>query len=131
VIVVDTSAWIESLRATESAVDLRLRELIETDAELAITEIVVAEVLAGVAAHALRAMRGRLLAFPVLPLLGLADFEAAADLYRACRDRGETLRHISDCLVAVPALRAGASVLAADPDFEAIARHSRLALEPA
>jgi predicted nucleic acid-binding protein len=43
VIVVDTSAWVEFLRKTGSAVHLLLRRLIEETAELAITEIVVME----------------------------------------------------------------------------------------
>ena len=46
-ILVDTSAWVEYDRATGSTVDRRLTELIATDAELAVTEPVVMEVVAG------------------------------------------------------------------------------------
>jgi predicted nucleic acid-binding protein len=130
VIVVDTSAWVELLRATESDVDLKLRSLIEQRASIAVTEIVVAEVLAGVSRQAVGAMRDRLLAFRVLRLRGLSDFEAAAGLYRACRDAGETIRHLSDCLVAVPVIEAGARLLHADRDFERLARHTPLEIEP-
>jgi len=69
-----------------------------------------------------------LLGFQILPLDGLADFEQAAAIYRACRDTGETLRSLSDCLIAVPVIRAGASLLHNDADFAAIARHSSLRL---
>jgi predicted nucleic acid-binding protein len=130
VIAVDTSAWIELLRATESAVDLKLRSLIERRASIAVTEVVVAEVLAGVRPQAVDALRSRLLAFRVLRLRGLSDFEAAAGLYRACRDAGETVRHISDCLVAVPVIDADARLLHADRDFEKLARHTPLQIEP-
>jgi predicted nucleic acid-binding protein len=130
VIVVDTSAWVELLRATESEVDLKLRSLIERRASIAVTEIVVAEVLAGVSRQAVGAMRDRLLAFRILRLRGLSDFETAAGLYRACRDAGEAIRHLSDCLVAVPVIEAGARLLHADRDFEKLARHTPLEIEP-
>jgi len=131
VIVVDTSAWVELLRATGSAAHTTFRRLIERNERLAVTEVVVAEVLSGARSHAeYQALRGRLLALRVLPLGGLRGYEAAAELYRACRDAGETVRHLTDCLVAVPAIEAGASVLSADRDFETLARHTPLKLEP-
>ena len=40
-ILVDTSAWVEFDRATESAVDLRLTELIEGNHDIAVTEPVI------------------------------------------------------------------------------------------
>jgi predicted nucleic acid-binding protein len=130
VIVVDTSAWIEWLRATESDVHLHLRELIKRRAALAVTEVVVAEVLAGVPRTKVDTTRAHLLSLRLLRLRGLPDFEAAASLYRTCRDAGETVRHISDCLVAVPAIRARATLLHADRDFEKLARHTPLEVEP-
>jgi predicted nucleic acid-binding protein len=130
VIVVDTSAWLELLRGTESAVDLKLRSLIERRAHLAVTEVVIAEVLAGVPPRAVQPMRDRLVAFRVLHLRGLADFEAAADLYRVCRDAGESVRQLTDCLVAVPVIEAGARLLHADRDFDKLARHTPLQIEP-
>ena len=73
-----------------------------------------------------RELRSRLLSFRMLPLEGLGDFEEAALIYRACRDAGETLRSLSDCLIAVPVIRADASLLHNDRDFEAIARNTAL-----
>jgi predicted nucleic acid-binding protein len=130
VIVVDTSAWIEWLRATESNVHLYLRELIRRRAALAVTEVVVAEVLSGVPRTRVETTRAHLLSLRLLKLRGLPDFEAAATLYRACRDAGETVRHLSDCLVAVPAIRARATLLHADRDFEKLARYTPLDVEP-
>jgi len=87
------------------------------------------ELLAGARSGiGVRDLRSRLLGFQILPLDGLADFEEAAAIYRACRDTGETLRSLSDCLIAVPVIRAGASLLHNDADFAAIARHSSLRL---
>lgn len=126
----DTSAWIELFRRTESTVHVVLRRLINAEAPLAITEVVVFEVLAGVRDADHEIVRDRVLAFPVLPLNGLDGYEGAADLYRACRAAGETLGSLADCLVAVPAIEADATVLAADRDFEILARHTPLRLEP-
>ena len=44
---VDTSAWVEYLRATGSPVHLVIRDLIEHEASLQTTEVVVMEVFAG------------------------------------------------------------------------------------
>lgn len=130
-IVVDTSAWIEFLRARESAVDLTLCRLLSEGAQLAVTEIVVLELLSGArSGPELEELRSRVLSFPVLPLRGLEGYEAAADLFRSCRAGGEAPRSPTDCLVAVPAIEADATVLAADRDFEILARHTPLRLEP-
>jgi len=85
------------------------------------------EVLAGARDEVyLRHLRGLLLRCKVLPLQGLADYEVAADLYRTCRREGETIRRLTDCLIAVAALRAGVPILHEDRDFTVIARHSTL-----
>jgi predicted nucleic acid-binding protein len=127
VILADTSAWVEYLRGTGSPAHLRLRELIAGQGELATTEVVVMELLAGAAAQEEVARLRRLLGrFELLPVEGLADYEAAADLYRRCRAGGETVRKLTDCLIAAVALRHGAALLHRDLDFEVIARHSRL-----
>ncbi len=130
-IVVDSSAWIEFLRGSQHRVGLALAALLERDADVAITEVVVMELLAGSRpGRELRELRSRLLAFPILPLEGLADYEEAAVIYRTCRAAGETVRSLRDCLIAVPTMRAGAALLHADADFDAISRHTGLKLHP-
>jgi predicted nucleic acid-binding protein len=127
VILVDTSAWVEYLRATGSAVHRRLRDLIQADASLATTDVVVMELLAGGRdeAHAaqLRRLVGRC---QFVPTQGLADYEAAAALYRRCRRAGTTVRALTDCLIAVVAIRERAELLHADKDFDLLAQHSEL-----
>lgn len=126
----DSSAWIELLRRTDSAVHRRLHTALEADEAVVITEPVVMEVLAGATSrlHA-KQLRTQLVGFPLASVGGLAGFEEAAALYRACRDAGEQLRRTTDCLIATAALRAGASVLHLDRDFDTIARHSDLRIE--
>jgi predicted nucleic acid-binding protein len=129
VILADTSAWVEFLRATGSPAHLRLRELIASQDDLATTDVVVMELLAGATTHeGMVQLRRLLLRFQHLPVEGLADYEAAADLYRRCRAGGETVRKLTDCLIAVVAVRNGAALLHRDHDFEVIARHTPLRL---
>ena len=126
-ILADTSAWVEYLRATGSPVHLHLRELVAGEGELATTEVVTMELLAGATTPEgvarLRRLLGR---FDILPVEGLADYEAAAELYRRCRAGGETVRKPTDCLIAAVAMRHGATLLHRDHDFEVIARHTPL-----
>ncbi len=128
-ILVDTSAWVEYLRATDSAAHRTLRALIESDEQLATSEPIVMEILAGaqdeVHVQRLRRLMNRA---SLLPLDGLADFEHAADTYRLCRRAGETIRSLIDCLVATVALRHDVEVLHSERDFDAIARHVPLKL---
>jgi predicted nucleic acid-binding protein len=131
VILVDTSAWIEFQRATGSAADRRLTRAIRADEELATTGVVVLELLAGARdeqqARDLRRLLDR------CRFLGLdepSDHEAAAALYRACRRQGATVRRLPDCLVAAVAMRTSASLLHVDSDFDVIARHAALQIEP-
>ncbi len=131
VIVVDSTAWIDLFRDRRTAAASTLQRLINENADLAITETVLMEVLAGArGGDELVHVRGKLIGRPILRLEGLADFEEAARIYRACRDDGETLRSHLDLLIAIPTIRHGASLLHNDRDFEKIARHSALKLEP-
>jgi predicted nucleic acid-binding protein len=127
-ILVDTSAWIELLRATGSTVHTRLRGLLVSGGELATTELVVMELLAGARdeAHVGRLRRVVLGRCEVLTGHGLADYEEAATIYRHCRTRGATIRQLNDCLIAAVAIRAGVPLLHADQDFDQIARHCAL-----
>lgn len=126
-IVADTSAWIEFLRGSNHPVAHSLSELLGRDADLGLTEIVFMELLAGARSEDhLRELRSRLIAFPVLRLDGLVDYEDSALIFRRCRAAGETIRRLADCLIAVPVIRAGASLLHNDSDFDVIARHSDL-----
>jgi predicted nucleic acid-binding protein len=89
--------------------------------------VVIGEVLAGAQSRSeLEALRRLMHNFDLLRLGGLAGYEEAAGLSRACRAAGEPIGSLTDALVAVPAIRAGVSVLHADADFDKLARHTPL-----
>ena len=126
-ILVDSSAWIEFLRATGSPAHLTVRETL-TDGQLAVTEPVIMEVLAGARDDDHAAQLESLLGLARLVPTLASDYLDAARVYRRCRQRGETVRRMVDCLIAAVAIRSGATLLHHDRDFDVIGRHSRLTL---
>ncbi len=131
-ILADTSAWVEYDRATGSAVDARLTELIRDAGPLAATEPVVMEVMAGARDDRREAaLRRLLLRCSLLAFDPAADFEPAARIYRRCRREGITPRWMVDCLIASVARRHDATLLAQDADLSRVAGVVGIALDGA
>jgi len=129
-ILIDSSAWVEFERATDSRTDRRLRELLGTDEAIACSEPIMMEVLAGARDDGHRRRLRRVLkSFDWIETDAQADFEAAARVYTVCRRAGVTPRGLIDCLIAAIAIRSGAAVLTADRDFAAIADVMPLTLD--
>lgn len=127
-ILIDTSAWIEFLRDTGSPSCNRVDTLLGE--EIASCDAIRMEVLAGARneqhLQQLRRLLARATVLPTEPI----DYENAAALYRQCRHEGETVRKLIDCLIASVAIRANATVLHRDSDFDVLARHTVLRLDP-
>ena len=131
-ILADTSAWVEYDRATGSAVEHRLAELIETDGPLAITEPVLMEVLAGARDDQREVKLRRLLTrYALLSFDPVADFEGAMRIYRRCRAQGVTPRGLLDCMIVSVAWRRQATLLAHDADMDRVASVVGIVLDPA
>ena len=127
VILIDSSAWIEFLRDIRSPTCERGDQIVEAD--VASCEPIRMEILAGARDEAhLTNLRGLLDCITLIATQPV-DHETAAVLYRACRRNGETLRTLADCLMAAIAVRADATFLHANPDFDVISRHSTLIIE--
>ena len=123
-ILVDTSAWIEFLRDTGSPVCQRVDDLLAT--EITTCDVVRMEVLAGARdeqhLQQLRRLLARASTLPTEPV----DYDAAAALYRTCRQRGHTVRKLIDCLIAAVAIRGNVPILHRDADFDILAQHTTL-----
>lgn len=123
-ILIDTSAWVEFLRDTGSPICQRVDDLLA--AEIGISDAVRMEVLAGARddqhLQQLRRLLARASTLPTEPV----DYDAAAALYRTCRQRGQTVRKLIDCLIAAVAIRGDVPVLHLDADFDVLARHTPL-----
>jgi len=132
VILTDTSAWIEYDRATGSPVDQRLSRLITRSSDVAVTEPIMMEVLAGARDDQRENdLRRLLLRFGWLPFDPVLDFDGAVHIYRACRRVGVTPRGMVDCMIASVAFRHGATILASDADLARVARVAGLRLDRA
>jgi len=123
VILADTSAWVEYDRASGSTADQRVAELIASDGTLVVTEPVLMEVLAGARSDAREEdLRRLLLSFGFLPFDAVTDFDAAARIYRRCRQAGVTPRGMVDCMIVAVAYRRGAALLSWDVDMDRVAQ---------
>jgi predicted nucleic acid-binding protein len=126
---VDTSAWIAYLRDTDSEVCNKLDALIEKDDRVATTDVVIMELLSGVATPQTRqkiwGLMNRCVMLPTRPLF---DYEVAAELYSRCRADGFNPANTNDLLIAAVAIGKKVPLLAADTDFERIAAVSSLIL---
>ena len=122
-LLVDTSVWIDYIRATKTPAVTALDRLLAQQAPVALTEWIYLELLQGARSQeAFTKLRSYLTGYPVLkPTQGLDSFAAAADLYRRCRERGITPRSAGDCLIALIAIEHQVPLLHSDRDFEHIA----------
>jgi hypothetical protein len=129
VTLIDSSAWIEFLRDTDSPICRRVDELLA--GEIATCDAVRMEILAGARderhLQLLRRLLARAAHLPTAPM----DYDEAGGLYRTCRSRGETVRKLIDCLIGAVAIRCGATILHADADFDVLARHTALRVQDA
>ena len=130
-ILLDTSAWVEFDRATGSPIDTRVTELIAPTDDVAETEPVIMEVLAGARddrrADDLRRLMDR---FSLIRFDAAIDFDGATRIYRTCRRSGVTPRGMVDCMIAAVAWRHGASLLTADADLDRVASVMGIDVEP-
>ncbi len=118
---VDTSAWIEWLRATGSRQDRILTLALDGGHPVFVTGGVVQEVLQGAQDERHAADLHQLLATcrslaPVYP----ETYAHAAHLSRRCRAVGRAVRGTTDCLIAAIALECKIEVLAHDRDFQTL-----------
>ena len=123
-ILIDTSAWVEFLRATGSPADLAVQH--ELAGDIATCDVVRMELLAGGRDDEHLATLRRLLARATLLPTKPQHYDEAALLYRRTRSAGLTVRGLTDCLIAAVALDHDAVVLHDDRDFTALAQVSRL-----
>ena len=126
-IVVDTSVWIDVLNEHDTLKAQRCIGLLEDGAPLAVTDVIVTEILQGLRSdREASRVEGYLRHFPILRLEAVDDFVSAAALCRRARARGVTIRSTVDCLIASVCIREQAPILHSDDDFERIASTSNL-----
>ena len=121
----DTSAWIDFLRATRSSQERRLRQAIE-EREVVVVDPVLLEVLAGARRNTVDRTQRLLGAQRLEALTPSLDCLDAATIYRQLRARGITIRSQIDALIAAAAIRLDVPILHRDRDYDQIARYTSL-----
>jgi predicted nucleic acid-binding protein len=97
-------------------------DLIEADEDLAITEPIAMELLAGADTDLRAEVVDRLVnGLALLSVEPQLDFHQAAMIFRAVRRTGRTPRSMIDCLIAAIAARHDVELAHNDADFDAIA----------
>ena len=127
-ILVDTSVWIAVFRKNAA---LRIEDAVEFD-EIATCLPVIQEVLQGFREErAYQIARDAMTALPIVESpMEESLFIEAAELSRAARRQGLTIRSSVDCLIAACAMRHDLPVLHMDRDYELLARVSTLTARP-
>jgi len=126
---IDSSAWIEFLRDTGSPMCRRVEDLLDSD--IATCDPIRMEILSGARNDRHLNDLRRLLARATNLPTRATDYEEAASLYRICRRGGETVRKLTDCLIASVAIREDVVLLHVDADYDVLSRHTKLRIEPA
>ena len=123
-ILVDTSVWVEVFRKQRP---LDLESLVAFD-ELVVCLPIVQEILQGIGDEArYRVARDALLSMPIIESPMEDDlFVEAAQLFRAARRAGPTVRSGVDCVIAACAIRHDVTILHNNRDFTALATVSAL-----
>ena len=119
-VLVDSTVWIDFLRATETEQTLKLETLINDGDEICCCGFVFAEVLQGI-----RDEKEYLATKQHLQCLAYLDsdrstFELGATIYRELRRNAITIRNSIDCWIAAVVLQNGVSFLENDRDFKFI-----------
>jgi predicted nucleic acid-binding protein len=121
-LLLDSSVWIDAQRGRSTAAT-QFVEARDEHEEIATTGIIFQEVLQGIRLQAdYERMRRVLWSALVLEPRELSTYEVAAQLYRAARDAGFTIRRANDCLIAAVALEHGALLVHNDRDFVHLAQ---------
>jgi predicted nucleic acid-binding protein len=127
-ILVDTSVWIDFFSSSPGRAGSELRRMIDEVEPIALTGIVVTEVLQGLTRDVNRIERF-LSMWDLLEPRGFSTYREAAAIPRLARSKGISLTTI-DTLIATIALEHRASLFSLDKDFSRIARITTLRLHP-
>lgn len=121
-VLVDSSVWIDLLRARTTPQTSALHELLQAN-KAALVPVIYQEILQGAASmEHLVTLRAYFSTLPFfLPGHPIKTYEKAAELFVRCRRRGYTPRSPHDCLVACIAIEQNVPLLHDDRDFESIA----------
>ncbi len=125
-VLVDTTVWIDFFAGRDESHVMMLQELIESEEDLSLCGVILAEVLQGIRSDAdfikTRQYFGDLIFLPMRQ----TTFVQAAEIYRSLRKKGVTIRKPVDCMIASVAIEYDIHLLHNDRDFNHISKHTKL-----
>lgn len=123
---VDTTVWIDFFKGHDTPQVRHLESLIGADEDICICGVILTEVLQGVREDKdYAAVSARFAAFLYLPM-SQKTFRKSAEMYRALRKKGVTIRNAVDCMIAAVAIEHDILLLHNDRDFFPMANHCGL-----
>jgi len=125
-ILVDTSVWIDFFSSSPGRAGGELRRMVEEAEPLALTGVIVTEILQGLRRNVRRIER-YLSLWEMLEPRGFSTYREASAISRLARSKGISLTTI-DTLIAAIALEHRAILFSLDKDFSHIARMTPLRL---
>ncbi|MEZ0486129.1 type II toxin-antitoxin system VapC family toxin [Fibrella aquatica] len=126
-ILVDTTVWVDWFKGIDSPQTNRVAVYLAANHPIWIAPVIVQETLQGVRDDKqYELIRTSLLALNCFQADAFLTAIGAADLYRALRKKGVTIRKANDCLIAYYAIQADITLLHNDSDFDLIASQSTL-----
>jgi predicted nucleic acid-binding protein len=123
VILVDSSAWIDFFRGTETAQTQQL-DLLLGQEPLAVGDLILAEVLQGFTSEKdFNQAKKLLMGLDVVEIGGQEVAIQAAKNFRTLRQQGVTIRKTIDTLIATKCIESGYALLYSDRDFDPFVEH--------
>ena len=125
-ILVDTSVWIDFFAGRDLPNVAKLEQSILDNEDLALSGIILTEILQGIADDTTYRRVRRYLSVLIMLPMPESVFVRAADIYRKLRKQGITIRKTSDCIIAATAIEHHCQLLHNDKDFAPIEKHYSL-----
>jgi predicted nucleic acid-binding protein len=125
-ILVDSSVWIDFFSSAPGTAGRELRRMIAEAEPLALTGIIVSEILQGLTRDVDQIER-HLRSWDLLEPTGFETYRNSAAIFRQARPQGFALT-TTDALIAAIAMEKGVPLFTLDKDFARIARFTRLRL---
>jgi predicted nucleic acid-binding protein len=125
-VLVDTTVWIDFFADRNVPHVAALQKVIETEEDLCICGVILAEVLQGIRSDADYIETKNYLDDLISLPMRQATYVGAAQVYRSLRKRGVTIRKPVDCMIASVAIEHDIVLLHNDRDLNDIAKHTKL-----
>ena len=126
ILLVDTSVWIDYFRGRSVSHVAALEQALQAGEDVCVCGLILTEVLQGIRSDV--DYRKTATYFKSLVFLPMTypTFVRAAEIYRALRRKGVTVRRPVDCLIAATAIEHDVLLLHNDRDFDPIEKHAGL-----